>query len=62
MKKHQIPRNADNPSRHNALECIAGCEEASMWSAESERDAKTLAGPNGDVNVEFTRRSENGQC
>ena len=53
-----IHANADDTSGENALVGLARREEAGMWSAVTERHAKTLCRTNGYIGTPFARRRQ----
>ena len=53
-----VPRDPNDPSRHQALELVARGEEGRMRAAESHRHAKALRVSHADVGAPFTRRDQ----
>src|SRR4051812_10799448 len=46
--------HSDDAPRHLAFECLSGCKERSVRSAESKRNAKSLAGAHSNIGPEFS--------
>ncbi len=56
-----IHGDADQPTRHIALEAVAGGEEGGVRPTVAERYAETLRRADDDIRVELARRLEQGQ-
>jgi hypothetical protein len=56
-----IDRDADDAAGEGALVLVAGGEKSGVRPAETERDAKTLRRPEGDVGAHLARRAQQHQ-